>query len=84
MTRRPWSARPWARTVARILATKGTRCALAYPGICTGTATTADHITPWSKGGTDTDDNLQPACAPCNRHKRDRLDPPRPQPSRNW
>jgi hypothetical protein len=28
-----------------------------------------DHITAWSKGGTDTVDNLQILCGPCNRRK---------------
>lgn len=28
-----------------------------------------DHILPWSRGGTDTLDNLQPLCKPCNRAK---------------
>lgn len=73
--RRPWSARPWQRLVAHVLATKGRTCTLAYPGICTGTATTADHTTPWSKGGTDHPDNLEPVCGPCNRHKSNRPAP---------
>lgn len=29
----------------------------------------ADHITPWSKGGHTTDDNLQMLCIDCNRKK---------------
>lgn len=29
-------------------------------------ATTADHLTPISQGGTNSIDNLRPACAPCN------------------
>jgi 5-methylcytosine-specific restriction endonuclease McrA len=34
-----------------------------------------DHVIPWSKGGTDTADNLQLLCGPCNRAKSDSLDP---------
>jgi 5-methylcytosine-specific restriction endonuclease McrA len=35
--------------------------------ICgTAPATTADHITPRSQGGTNQIDNLRPACHPCN------------------
>ena len=40
---------------------------------CTGhfdiSETEADHITPWSKGGTTTSDNCQMLCKPCNRTK---------------
>ena len=55
---------------------------------------TIDHITPINKGGTDTLDNLQPACRACNRAKSDRLpgeqprtryapdQPPAPPPAR--
>ena len=28
-----------------------------------------DHITPLAKGGSDTDDNLQPLCAACHTKK---------------
>lgn len=31
----------------------------------------ADHITPWSKGGHTTDDNIQMLCRDCNRTKSD-------------
>lgn len=33
-----------------------------------------DHILPWSLGGTDTLDNLQPLCKPCNRAKGNNMD----------
>lgn len=32
----------------------------------------ADHIIPFSKGGTDDMDNLVTACRKCNRQKRDK------------
>jgi 5-methylcytosine-specific restriction endonuclease McrA len=34
---------------------------------------TIDHIIPINRGGTDTLDNLQPACRACNRSKSDLL-----------
>jgi len=34
---------------------------------------TLDHIHPWSIGGTDTPDNLQVLCRPCNSSKGDRV-----------
>lgn len=36
---------------------------------CTRIATVADHIVALALGGTDTDDNMQAACAPCNQWK---------------
>lgn len=33
-----------------------------------------DHIVPWSLGGADTLDNLQPMCKPCNRMKGNMMD----------
>ena len=34
---------------------------------------TVDHIVPFSKGGSDTLDNYQPACRDCNSKKRARV-----------
>ena len=34
---------------------------------------TIDHITPRNRGGSDTLDNLQPACRACNRAKSDKV-----------
>jgi 5-methylcytosine-specific restriction endonuclease McrA len=36
---------------------------------CGGVATHLDHVEPLSKGGTDTEANIVPACAPCNLSK---------------
>ncbi|WP_155053930.1 HNH endonuclease [Streptomyces blattellae] len=35
-------------------------------------ATTADHVLPLSKGGTNHIDNLRPACGPCNYRRGNR------------
>jgi 5-methylcytosine-specific restriction endonuclease McrA len=47
--------------VRHVLNTQGRTC-----WICGGRATSADHVTPRSLGGDDTDANLRPACQPCN------------------
>jgi 5-methylcytosine-specific restriction endonuclease McrA len=54
---------------------------------CGGQATTADHIVPKAKGGTDSMDNLVAACLSCNGSKGDNAQPkprahPRPRFSR--
>jgi len=36
---------------------------------------TKDHLTPVSRGGADTIDNIVPACLPCNSRKGDMTDP---------
>ncbi len=38
---------------------------------CNAEATTTDHITPGSRGGPSTPDNLAAACFPCNNSKKD-------------
>lgn len=48
---------------ARILARDGAHC--TYCGATQGPFH-IDHIQPYSRGGTDDDDNLCVACAPCN------------------
>lgn len=37
-----------------------------------------DHVQPWSKGGTDTDDNLVTACIRCNLRKGSKVWVPKP------
>lgn len=53
----------------------GQPCALQIEGVCTGGATTWDHIVPITKGGTNQPDNLQPACRACNSSKHNRSTP---------
>ncbi|GAA1790866.1 HNH endonuclease [Leucobacter iarius] len=55
-----------------VLETYGTRCHLRMPG-CLGVATTKDHLIPWSHGGTDTLENLRPACKRCNSKRQNRV-----------
>lgn len=38
---------------------------------CGAPAECLDHVVALARGGTDTVDNLVPACAPCNRAKSD-------------
>lgn len=45
----------------------GHKCAF-----CGGDANTIDHVTPRSKGGKNTWDNVVAACRPCNAEKADR------------
>lgn len=40
---------------------------------CGGHADSIDHVTPRSRGGANTWDNVVAACRPCNTKKRDRL-----------
>lgn len=54
---------------AEVMQRDGYRC--SYCGTEQGPFA-LDHIVPRSKGGSDTSDNLQCACVPCNRDKRDK------------
>lgn len=83
------NARRRMRLVALVLAARGRTCHLCgLPG-----ATTADHVVPWSHGGRNELDNLEPAHSGCNSVRRDlplalwfaRHPVRRPaQPSREW
>ncbi len=57
-----------ARIRRALFAAKGHVCHLRIKGVCTYTATQADHIRDAKVHGHGLD-NLQPACAPCNRRK---------------
>jgi 5-methylcytosine-specific restriction endonuclease McrA len=70
--RRDWSwpgnARRRLRLTGLVIRVKGTRCHLCGgPG-----ATTADHLVPWSHGGPNTLDNLEPAHHGCNSARGNR------------
>ncbi|MFV0315486.1 MAG: HNH endonuclease [Microthrixaceae bacterium] len=54
---------------ARVLEEYGPVCWLQLPG-CTRRATTKDHVVPLDHGGTDTLDNLRPACHSCNSKRQ--------------
>lgn len=81
------STRRWRRTRHPILIRDRGLCQLRLPG-CTLTATTIDHITPVSAGGTDDPANLRASCAPCNTRRGDdqSLAPPDPpaRPATSW
>ncbi len=58
----------WRRIRRQTLIRDSFTCQIALPQ-CTVTATQADHIVPRWNGGTDELDNLQAACAHCNKVK---------------
>ncbi|MFI7281708.1 HNH endonuclease [Micromonospora chersina] len=53
-----------------LLLAPGPTCAL-----CRRAATTADHVVPLSRGGTNDLSNLRPACGPCNYSRGNRVGP---------
>jgi 5-methylcytosine-specific restriction endonuclease McrA len=59
-----------SRAISRrvVFARDGHRCQY-----CGGHADSIDHVTPRSRGGANTWDNVVAACRPCNTRKRDRL-----------
>lgn len=59
----------YRRNRAATLKRAGWRCEIRTEGICTGRATTCDHIIPVSQGGGHELGNLRAACAPCHRRK---------------
>lgn len=62
------TGRPWQRRKARIIRRDHGICHLCgKPG-----ADTADHLVPWSLGGTDHDTNLAAAHVDCNRRRGNR------------
>lgn len=68
-----WSGHYAQRINAHVLATQGRRC-----WMCGGHATSADHVHPRSRGGTDEDRNLRPACAKHNSARGNKMNPFQP------
>lgn len=71
LERRDWrwesNARRRLKLVGLVLGLKGRTCHLCgLPG-----ATSADHVVPWSHGGRNTLDNLEPAHVACNSVRQD-------------
>ena len=61
----------WQKVRADVLRDAGYVCQIAYPGICTGYATTVDKKKPAAQRPdlAHEPSNLQAACAECNLHK---------------
>lgn len=57
----------WAEIRARIFARDDYTCRYCN---ARGGELECDHVVPFSRGGSDDDDNLVTACKPCNRSKR--------------
>lgn len=64
---------------AQVMVRDGRVCQLRIKGVCTYTATQVDHIRLARIHGHGLD-NLQAACAPCNRRKGEPVDDTDPQP----
>lgn len=60
-------SRSWRRLVDATLQRDGYVCRMTRDGHpCGAPATTANHVVPRALGGTDSLDNLEAACVPCN------------------
>ena len=68
-TARRVGGRPWRRVRDAVIVRDGGVCQLRYPGRCTGTATTADHVLPVAYGGDNELVNLRASCVACNEHR---------------
>lgn len=61
------------RRAAGPLTSATVRAILSKPcAYCGAVATEVDHVLPVSRGGTNVEENLAPACAPCNQSKGSR------------
>jgi 5-methylcytosine-specific restriction protein A len=75
MSRRRAGTR-WRNLRAQVLQRDDHRCMLHIEGICTGVATSVDHLIPvdlWPDGEY-LESNVVAACSKCNRRKSNRLD----------
>lgn len=73
-----WQSTYAARITAEVLARMGRVCVHCHGR--RGIATTVDHLTPRSKGGTDDPQNLAPSCVRCNSERGNRGDSARALP----
>lgn len=62
----------WQKLRVRILKRDNGLCQPCLEGGRVNAASHVDHKTPKSRGGTDTDDNLQAICVACHKAKTDR------------
>ncbi len=60
------------RRKANIFARDGGRCVWCDRPVTPGVDASLDHVTPRSKGGDNTQQNLVLACVPCNQQRADR------------
>ncbi|WP_407941301.1 HNH endonuclease [Nonomuraea cypriaca] len=67
--RGPYGTAEFKRNRLIVLDAAGWTCVVRG---CGAYADTADHITPWTKGGSSAVENLQAMCRPHNSGKRDR------------
>jgi 5-methylcytosine-specific restriction protein A len=81
--------RGWQTISDEVLRRAGFRCAIRYPGVCTGRADVADHIVPVDEGGPSVIENAQASCRACNAAKGylrriERAGGLEVRPSRDW
>lgn len=68
MSKHSSTGKRWEKIRQVVFSTHGRQCVY-----CGNEATAIDHVIPKAKGGTDTLDNLVPACTRCNSIKKDNV-----------
>ena len=71
MGERTWNGSKWIRPERRlaIYLRDGLACAYCGHAAEESAALTIDHLTPWSKGGSNESENLLTACERCNKSR---------------